>query len=143
MICCSLQTSLPAIVSSKPAKRLQSIKLPCIKSRSTSVQLTEAESGLDSNNKRLIFCYVIPCITQVLFFCSVISLTMKQLILTCAFATVCCKTFAQTKKTDSTKKNIPVKIQPAPLSQQKIWPAKVNDSFMINSRPAIKTRTRL
>lgn len=72
---------------------------------------------------------------------------MKQLILSCAFAALCCNAFAQTPKTGSIKKTKTAKIQSASLKQEKIWPvntpAKNKDSFMINSRPAIKTRTRL
>jgi hypothetical protein len=72
---------------------------------------------------------------------------MKPLILSCAFAALYQLAFAQTKKPGSTKKSVTVKIQPVPLKQEKIWPvntpAKSKDSFTINSRQAIKTRTRL
>lgn len=72
---------------------------------------------------------------------------MKYLILSCAFAALCCYAFAQSKKADSTKKTTTAKIQSSSLKQEKIWPvntpAKNKDSFMNNTRPAIKTRTRL
>jgi hypothetical protein len=73
---------------------------------------------------------------------------MKNLILPVVFTVICCTTFAQTKKTDSTKKiTLPRTLQPQ-LAQEKIWPvnngpAKSTDAVITNQRPTVKTRLKL
>jgi hypothetical protein len=73
---------------------------------------------------------------------------MKRLIISATLLVMCCSSFAQTKKADSSRKNTPTPVNTSALKQQKIWPVnstalKNKDSFIINSGPVVKTRTRL
>jgi rRNA-processing protein FCF1 len=72
---------------------------------------------------------------------------MKHLIISTAFTVICYSVIAQIKKPDSSKKNGFITTGHPSLAQQKIWPVnnsfKNNDSYIINSGPVVKTRTRL
>ena len=75
---------------------------------------------------------------------------MKHLILSVALTVICCTAFSQTKKTDSTKRNVDYRIvQTQQLVQQKIWPVpntnpvKNNEAVIINPRPVLRTWVRL
>lgn len=75
---------------------------------------------------------------------------MKNLFLSVAFTVICCAAFSQTKRADSTKKNVDTRtVQSQQLVQQKIWPVsnaapmKTNEPVIINPRPAFKTWVRL
>jgi hypothetical protein len=76
---------------------------------------------------------------------------MKNLILSVTLAVACSTAFAQTKKTDSTKKiavsNDVANIKPQ-LVQEKIWPLydpknKSRDTVILKPRPLGRTRIRL
>ena len=63
---------------------------------------------------------------------------MKNLILTIIFSALCCIGFAQTQKTNSTKKIIPNDMaSKIPLKQEKVWP--VYDGRLKNPNIAIVT----
>jgi hypothetical protein len=73
---------------------------------------------------------------------------MKHFFISASLFIMCCSSFAQTKKADSSRKNIPLSNNSSPLKQQKIWPVnstalRNKDSFIINNAPSVKTRTRL
>lgn len=73
---------------------------------------------------------------------------MKNLILSLAFAVICCSVFAQNKKGSATK-TTPIKsTSTAPLKQEINWPVyykngKASDTFIIRPRPAVATKIRL
>jgi hypothetical protein len=74
---------------------------------------------------------------------------MKNLFLSVVLTVICCTAFSQTKKTDSSRKNVDTRaVQSQQLVQQKIWPlknmpAKNNDAVIINPHPLLKTWVRL
>jgi hypothetical protein len=76
---------------------------------------------------------------------------MKPLILSAAYTVICCCAFAQTKNTDSIKRNAPISSgtpSSTSLIQEKVWPVpysnfKNKTSIIIKPATAIEIRTRL
>ena len=73
---------------------------------------------------------------------------MYTIFLSVAFTVICCSTFAQTKKPDSTKKTVTAGAAHSPLIQEKVWPEpysnfKNKGSVIIKPAIAFEIRTRL